>query len=582
MEIKEIKATKSSKHVSGKRVDRIRVAAYCRVSTNDADQLSSYDSQIKHYSNLINEKKEWHYVGIYADAAITGTQVTKRVDFQRLINDAVNDEIDMIITKSISRFARNTYDTLKYVRMLKEKGVAVFFEDENINTSTMDGELLLTILSSVAQQEVENISDNVKKGLKMKMKRGELVGFQGCLGYDYDKESKLLHINKEEAKIVEFIFERYVDGAGATIIEKELNKRGLKTKLGNNWAHGGVLRIIKNEKYVGDLLMGKTFTLDPISKRRLSNKGEEDKYYIKDHHEPIIDRGMYEKAHEILSKRSFARLPKGSNVTREKYSRKYAFSSMLECGFCTSSFSRRSWHGGNKYKKIIWQCVTNSKKGKEFCEHSKGIPESVIESAFIESYSMLVGRDRDLVNSFVKRVEDNTSLNKVEGKVKELNKKLENVASKKRTLLDLMLEGELEKNLMEGKMLKLTQDEQGLKKELEKDDVELKHAKELSMQVDEIRKVLNNDIKLIKFDRLIFERLIEKVIVGRIDENGKIDPYHLTFIYKTGIDNKVDAKKYKVDNRRKKSNVLPTNIGNDSGALSSNTSVDTCGDCCEA
>ena len=162
---------------------RLRVAAYCRVSTDTEDQLNSYKSQVKYYTELIKSKPEWSLAGIYADEAITGTQVKKREDFQRLINDCMNGDVDMVITKSISRFARNTLDTLKYVRMLKDKGVAVFFEEENINTLTMDGELLLVILSSVAQQEVENISANVKKGLKMKMQRGELVGFQGCLGY---------------------------------------------------------------------------------------------------------------------------------------------------------------------------------------------------------------------------------------------------------------------------------------------------------------------------------------------------------------------------------------------------------------
>ena len=174
---------------------RLRVAAYCRVSTDSEDQLNSYKSQVQHYTDLIKSKSEWDLAGIYADEAITGTQVTKREDFQRLINDCMNGDVDMIITKSISRFARNTLDTLKYVRMLKEKGIAVFFEEENINTLTMDGELLLVILSSVAQQEVENISANVKKGLKMKMQRGELVGFQGCLGYDYHPEDKSISVN---------------------------------------------------------------------------------------------------------------------------------------------------------------------------------------------------------------------------------------------------------------------------------------------------------------------------------------------------------------------------------------------------
>ncbi len=193
-EVEIIKASTSiiDRGKSKKLEKRLRVAAYCRVSTNDEDQFNSYRSQVKYYTELINSKKEWTLAGIYADEAITGTQVVKREEFQRLINSCLNGEVDMVITKSISRFARNTLDTLKYVRMLKEKNVAVTFEEENINTLTMDGELLLVILSSVAQQEVENISANVKKGLKMKMQRGELVGFQGCLGYDYDKATKTL------------------------------------------------------------------------------------------------------------------------------------------------------------------------------------------------------------------------------------------------------------------------------------------------------------------------------------------------------------------------------------------------------
>ena len=173
-------------------------------------------------TELIKSKPEWSLAGIYADEAITGTQVKKREDFQRLINDCMNGDVDMVITKSISRFARNTLDTLKYVRMLKDKGVAVFFEEENINTLTMDGELLLVILSSVAQQEVENISANVKKGLKMKMQRGELVGFQGCLGYDYNPADKTITINEEEAAVVRYIFQRYTEGAGGSVIAKEL------------------------------------------------------------------------------------------------------------------------------------------------------------------------------------------------------------------------------------------------------------------------------------------------------------------------------------------------------------------------
>ncbi|MDM8102245.1 MULTISPECIES: recombinase family protein [Oceanobacillus] len=230
-EVEIIKGNNSRfSHRRGKAIEQRRVAAYCRVSTDDEDQLSSYKSQVTYYKDLINNNPEWVFAGIYADEAITGTQTVKREDFQRMINDCMNGDIDMVITKSISRFARNTLDTLKYVRMFKEKDIAVFFEDEKINTLTMDGELLLVVLSSVAQQEVENISANVKKGLKMKMSRGELIGFQGCIGYDYNPEDKTLTINEKEAEIVRYIFERYVQGAGGKMIAKELEALGHKTK----------------------------------------------------------------------------------------------------------------------------------------------------------------------------------------------------------------------------------------------------------------------------------------------------------------------------------------------------------------
>ena len=219
MEIELIKANDFSNESVRKRIERLRVAAYCRVSTDDEDQIKSYNSMVTYYTDLIQNNKEWVFVGVYADKAITGTKVDKRDEFQRLIQDCMDGKIDLIIAKSIPRFARNTLDTLKYVRMLKERNIAVYFEVEKINT-LKDGEFLMTILSSVAQQEVENTSAYVKKGLKMKMKRGELVGFQGCMGYDYDVATKSISINEEGAKVVRYIFERYVAGAGSTMIAR--------------------------------------------------------------------------------------------------------------------------------------------------------------------------------------------------------------------------------------------------------------------------------------------------------------------------------------------------------------------------
>ena len=406
---------------------RLRVAAYCRVSTDSEDQINSYKSQVQYYTDLIKSNSEWSLAGIYADEAITGTQVTKREDFQRLINDCMNGDIDLIVTKSISRFARNTLDTLKYVRMLKEKGIAVFFEEENINTLTMDGELLLVILSSVAQQEVENISANVKKGLKMKMQRGELVGFQGCLGYDYHPEDKTITVNEEEAEIVRYIFKRYIEGAGGSVIARELQNLGYKTKRGSTtWAETTVIGIIKNEKYKGDILMGKTFTLDPISKRRLDNFGEEDQFYVRDHHEAIISEEVFDAAQEILKRRSKPRRL-GTDGKREKFSRKYAFSCLLECGFCGGTLTRRSWHSGSQYNKIIWQCVTATKKGKKFCPDSKGIAEETIEQAFVESYRLLCQNNKDVLDEFISRTEEALSAGNAG---KQLGKHRTNAANK--------------------------------------------------------------------------------------------------------------------------------------------------------
>ncbi|MDU5525800.1 MAG: recombinase family protein, partial [Clostridioides difficile] len=358
--VKLIKASNTgARNRNALRLDLKRVAAYCRVSTDSKDQLESYKSQVDYYTNLIKNNKNWTLAGIYADEATTGTTATKRADFMRLISDCQNGDIDMIITKSISRFARNTLDTLKYVRLLKENNVGVVFEEENIDTLTMDGELLLTILSSVAQQEVENTSAHVKKGLKMKMEKGELIGFQGCLGCDYDPITKSISINEEEAKIVRYIFKRYLEGNGGSVIGRELEEQGYLTPRGKTkWSDTTVLGVIKNEKYIGDILMGKTFTVDPITKRRLANFGESDKYHIENHHEPIISKEDFEKAQEIRLRRAQNRNTiANKDRKREKLSRQYAFSSMLECGFCGEILSRRTWHTSSIYKKINWQCV---------------------------------------------------------------------------------------------------------------------------------------------------------------------------------------------------------------------------------
>ena len=567
-EVEVIRANKKiSERTAGKLEDILRVAPYARVSTDSEEQLSSYKSQVMYYEDLVNSRKDWILVDIYADEAITGTQGTKREDFQRMINDCMDGKIDMVITKSISRFARNTLDTLKYVRMLKERNIAVFFEEENINTMTMDGELLLVILSSVAQQEVENISANVKKGLKMKMKRGELVGFASCLGYDYDIIDKSISINEAEAEIVRYIFERYTEGAGAYVIAKELTKLGYKTKYGNSqWHDTGVLGIIKNEKYKGDVLQGKTFTVDPISKRRLDNHGEEDQFYVKDHHEPIISEEVFDKAQAILSKRG-AKHRGVQNGKREKYSRKYAFSSMLECAFCGSNLSRRNWHSGTKNKKVIWQCVTATKKGKKYCPLCKAIEEKIIEDAFVESYKLLCYNNSDVLDELLKRMESVLSGNDFQKRLTKIENEIQAIEQKRNRLIDMRLEEIIDKATYEMKYGEIESTLEELSSEKEQLEKSSKEEIDLEKRIEHFKKVLEKNEVLTEFDRCVFESIVDKVIVGEIDEDENANPYKLTFVYKTDYSNTVQSKMHKQANRKR--------TQNDVKDLSSYSSTDT-------
>ncbi|HFI0743705.1 TPA: recombinase family protein [Streptococcus suis] len=524
-----------------------RVAAYCRVSSDSEDQKNSYDSQVKHYKEYISQRLDWQLAGIYADEGISGTQVGKRQDFQRLIEDCKNGEIDYIVTKAIARFARNTLDTLKYVRMLKDLQIGVYSEEENIDTLTMDGELLLTILSSVAQQEVENTSAHVKKGLKMKMQRGELIGYQGCLGYDYDSETKVISINEEGAKIVRYIFERYLEGIGGKVIARELQEQGYKSPRGHDkWNDTTVLGIIKNEKYKGDVLMGKTYTVDPISKRRLTNLGEEDRYYIRGNHEPIISPEDFDKAQEIRLRRAGNKKTVANvNGKRERYSKMYAFSSMLECGFCGSLLSRRSWHCRSDYRKVVWHCVTSIKRGKKFCQHSKGLEELAIQGAFIEAYRQLYSANSDTIDDFLMLVQSELSDDTLRKELSKIQKSLNNLHRQENQLVTMKLENQVSDEVYQAKYYKISKEIERLSEEKVNVETTLKSENDVKKRLLEFKTLLTDGSTLVEFDRAVFESIVEKIIVGGVNRDGEIDPAMLTIIFKTGdFDNK-DGKKFK-------------------------------------
>lgn len=273
---------------------KLRVAAYCRVSTDSDEQATSYDAQVEHYSNFIQKNAEWEFAGIFADDGISGTNTKKREEFNRMIEECMTGSIDMIITKSISRFARNTLDCLRYIRQLKEKNIPVFFEKENINTMDSKGEVLLTIMASLAQQESESLSKNVKMGMQFRFQKGEVqVNHNRFMGYTKDEDGHLI-IEPAEAEIVKRIYREYLQGASLKQIGDGLMADGILTGAGKpKWRPESVKKILKNEKYIGDALLQKTYTVDVLTKKRVKNNGIVPQYYVENSHEAIIPRDLY-------------------------------------------------------------------------------------------------------------------------------------------------------------------------------------------------------------------------------------------------------------------------------------------------
>jgi site-specific DNA recombinase len=518
-------------------VTKLRVAAYCRVSTTTDEQEQSFKSQVDYYTALINGNRDWINAGIYADEGITGTSADKRPQFMQMISDCMDGKIDLILTKSLSRFARNTVDTLKYVRELKKRGIAIRFEEEQIDSLTSNGELMLTVLSSVAQQEVANTSEHVKRGLTMMMNRGELVGYPSCLGYDYDPVKKAIVVNEKEAVVVRYIFKRYLEGAGTTVLGRELRERGYKTKLGNTeWHDTTILGIIKNEKYKGDVLQGKTFTVDPITGHRLANRGESDQFYISHHHQPIISEADFEAANKIRTARSYNRIlnPDG---TRMRFSRQYIFSSMLECGFCHQPLVRRAWSSGYKYHVFIWQCESYSKSGKAECRLSKGIPETTIENAFVEAYNAVVGKDSSFIQEFLHDYEEVVAKGSVKEQQDDVNKKIRAAKSKMNKLADLYLNDAIAKDSYDKQYTPLAMEIKRLNAVKEQLDLRGAEQGALEERIEGFKAAVGGGEgkPLDKFSKAVFETCISKVIVGGEDENHQPNPYKLTFVFKNGF-----------------------------------------------
>ena len=531
-------------NVNKNRNSKKRVCAYCRVSTDNEEQLTSYNSQITHYTDYIKKNPDWEFAGIYADEGITGTQIKNRDEFIRMIDDCKLGKIDIIIAKSISRFARNTVDTLNTVRLLRELNIDVYFEKENIHTSKMESEMFLTLYSAFAQAESESTSLNVRMGLKAKMKRGEAVGQPYCYGYSYDKSTKEIHINESEAYVVRKIFKYYLDGYGSTRIAQKLMEEGIPAPYGGcEWHPSPIKDMLRNVKYVGDLCSQKWYIENPMTHKERRNRGEKQMYYVKNHHEAIISREVFNKVQEIYKKRSM--IVKEGKVYCEKFSMRYIFSSIITCEECGRTFVRRVSNFKNKdgivHPHIYWTCSSKTQKNIDNC-NAVTIRDEELKSLFVSLYNkfIIANQESDLFK-IIKNVISNENNDK---KLQTLNKRKKVIMEKISKLIDLNINQDIDKETFLIKNEELNNELLQIKKEINNIlDNKNKKTKEEN-KLKQIKNEVNGTTRMYKFNEEIFKMFIKRIIIGNYDEKDNYNPNVVKFVL--NIDKSASTNEYKL------------------------------------
>ena len=513
---------------------KIRVAAYARVSTNSSGQEESYENQVRYYESMIQNNPNYEFVGVYADQAISGT-TDKRPGFMEMIRQAERHNIDLIITKSISRFSRNVADLHKYTQKLQLLGVNVRFEEENIEIKGAQGTLLLSILGAIAQMEVENTSAHVNWTLQNKMNNGELVGQANPLGYDVVVESeqtengetvikKKLVINEQEAEIVRYIFKRYLEGIGTHTIGNELRSMGIRTRRDKaTWHDSTITGILKNEKYTGTLLQGKTYTVTPIDGGiRKKNVGDKPMYEVKQNHEAIVSLEDFKRVQEIMNSRCVT-YKDGRKKGTTRNSNQSVFTSKIKCQYCGKNFVRRIVHPGTNSEKVIWQCATYAKRGKEHCPYCKSIDEEFIKKAFVQLVSELLVNteypyylsDERFKSHLRKTAEDNSI---IELQIQEMEKALLENERKRQKLIDSMLNEKItqEEFDIQIKLLRKDMEQQQDMIQCFRQEYDYKERQVKSIQ--EIRELVHNgDIN--GFNARLFNLLVDHIDIGGYERN---------------------------------------------------------------
>jgi len=498
------------------KIKKLRVAAYCRVSTETEEQNLSYEVQVAHYTEFIKKNTEWEFAGIFADDGISGTNTKKREEFNRMIEECMEGNIDLVITKSISRFARNTLDCLKYIRQLKEKNIAVYFEKENINTMDAKGEVLLTIMASLAQQESQSLSQNVKLGLQYRYQQGKVqVNHNRFMGYTKDEEGNLI-IVPEEAEIIKRIYREYLEGKSLAGIGRDLEKDGILTAAGKpRWRPETIKKILLNEKYIGDALLQKTFTVDFLTKKRVKNEGHVPQYYVENSHEAIIPKELFLQAQEELHRRN--NIYTGADKNKRLYSSKYALSTITFCGDCGDIYRRVYWNIHGR-KEFVWRCVTRIEQGPEICKNRTVKEGELYDSVMTAINRLLAGGDntiRILEENIHAVIGDTT-----EYKISEINTLLE---EKQKELISLANKGK---------------DFESLADEIE----ELREKRQTLLVEDASLSGENERInELIEFIHTNKYRtlLYDDTLVRKIIQNVTVYDDHFVICFKSGIEIKV-------------------------------------------
>lgn len=496
----------------------LRVAAYCRVSTDDEEQKTSYEAQIGYYTEKINQNPEWQMAGIFADEGISGTQAQKRPEFLKMIRLCRQRKIDIILTKSLSRFARNTVDSLGYIRELRALGIAVISEKENINTLTAESEMLITIMSCFAQAESESISKNVSWGVRQSFKNGNVpMQYARLLGYrkGHDGNAEII---PEEAEVVKEIYRCYLDGMSMNLIADRLNEKGLTTKGGSSpYRKMVVQRILTNEKYTGDALLQKTYVTDCITKKMRKNNGELPMYLVKNHHEPIISRSDFNRVQEEMARRSAKRAiaDKLTKTGQGKYSAKYALTELLICGECGEHYRRVTWTAKG-FKEIKWRCVSRIQYGKKKCHSSPTVDEQALHRAIVSAINEFCEVKDDVAKALRESIIEALDPNQ-NGSVQAAQQRIDELARNMDELIKLATVPETAENAMSD-IAKFSEEMKMLREfiEIEKaKQTEVKHSSnELSNVLQRLEK---EDFTLTEYDDIVTRQLIEQITVESKD-----------------------------------------------------------------